>query len=222
MRRKRVGWVTYAAMVAAALGLIVGGASALAGSAGSGGEVAKAGAKVHQAAKRGPRGPRGLRGRRGPRGFNGAAGAAGAVGPQGPAGPAGVSRRLRYSANGGETKGTPFDEHGLRIEADCGSAGTGVMSINARSTAENGVIHIVTQSWAGDDVAPVADSFADDDFDAGDLLPLSATSGDIESGTLAFSGSDGAAVIVNYLLDNQPPARQGDCLFTGTVQVATG
>lgn len=220
MRRTRVGWVTYAVMITAALGLVIGGASALAGGdGGDGGEQAKASAKAHSAAKRGPRG---LRGRRGPRGFTGAAGAAGAVGPQGPAGAAGVARQLRYSANGGEAKGTPFSEHGLQIETDCGSAGTGVMSINARSTAENGVIHIVTQRWAGHGMAPAATSFADDDFDAGDLLPLQSASGQVESGTLLYSGSDGATVSVSYLLDNAPPARQGDCLFTGTVQVATG
>jgi hypothetical protein len=161
--------------------------------------------------QRGARGPAGQQGQPGPQG---PAGPHGSIGPQGPPGTAGPgASKLNFDAPANTPVATILTLGGLILRAACSSAGD--TTITARSTLDNGRIHV-----AGvDDTAAVYRE--DDDLDGGDDFDVLGTNDDDVAGTIVYRTPTGSSTVtVAFLNEEFTLGGTSRCQFAGTAVVA--
>ena len=157
---------------------------------------------------------RGARGAAGPQGPAGPVGSAGPQGPAGAPGPAGPgAARLSHDVPANTPAATVLTFGGLILRAACSSAGD--MTVTARSTLDNGRVH----------VAGVDDTEAfyreDDDLDASSDYDVLGANDDDVAGTIVFRTPTGTSVVtVSFLAEEYSLAGTGRCQFAGTGVVA--
>jgi hypothetical protein len=203
--RTRYGWLGYAALVALLLALAIGATGAI----GSGTTAKKKGltkAAVKRIVKSEVK--RQVAKARGPAGRTGPTGPAGAQGTPGPAGPAAPNqvKRLSFRFNVGSPLAVAYTGPGMRIEGECS---TNQLALSFRASENGGVVHAfavgadgVTYSGGGEP-------------EVNNALILVPDGEGLVSGKLEYAAVNGATVTVNYMAGYG--AKQGDCLFTGTV-----
>jgi hypothetical protein len=115
-----------------------------------------------------------------------------------------------YAADATATTTTLFEGGGLRIEGRCPGAD---VEVDARSLADNSIIHLATN-------VDVPDAYydEDDDFDTDDIEPLDVFDyADGVQGTFTFrNGQDGTIVTATYLLEEGAGA---DCVAYGNLEI---
>ena len=115
-----------------------------------------------------------------------------------------------YAAEATATTTTLFEGGGLRIEGRCPGAD---VEVDARSLADNSIIHLATN-------VDVPDAYydEDDDFDTDDIEPLDVFDyADGVQGTFTFrNGQDGTIVTATYLLEEGAGA---DCVAYGNLEI---
>ena len=115
-----------------------------------------------------------------------------------------------YAADATATTTTLFEGGGLRIEGRCPGAD---VEVDARSLADNSIIHLATN-------VDVPDAYydEDDDFDTDDIEPLDVFDyADGVQGTFTFrNGQDGSIVTATYLLEEGAGA---DCVAYGNLEI---
>jgi hypothetical protein len=160
------------------------------------------------------RGPRGATGAPGPVGPQGPAGPPGLQGPQGATGPAGPgAAKLSYDVPANTPAATILTFGGLILRAACSSAGD--TTISARSTLDNGRLHVM----AVDDTA--AFYREDDDLDASSDFDVLGGSDDDVAGTLVYRSPTGSTTVsVAFLAEEFSIAGVNRCQFAGTAVVA--
>jgi hypothetical protein len=100
---------------------------------------------------------------------------------------------------------------GVTIEAACD--GAGALTLNARSGVDNSMLHAVSHFG----ITPTYNE--DDDFDAGQVVPLTSANVDSEQGSFTFAASNGSIVTGTYLVEEDPGAlgSANDCFVKGTL-----
>jgi hypothetical protein len=115
-----------------------------------------------------------------------------------------------YAADATAATTTLFEGGGLRIEGRCPGAD---VEVDARSLADNSIIHLATN-------VDVPDAYydEDDDFDTDDIEPLDVFDyADGVQGTFTFrNGQDGTIVTATYLLEEGAGA---DCVAYGNLEI---
>jgi hypothetical protein len=164
--------------------------------------------------QRGARGPAGPQGQPGPRGPVGPAGPQGPAGSQGPPGTAGPgASRLNFDAPANTPAATILTLGGLILRGACSSAGD--TTITARSTLDNGRIHVA----AVDDTEAVYRE--DDDLDGGDDFDVLGTHDDDVAGTIVYRTPTGSSTVtVAFLNEEFTLGGTSRCQFAGTAVVA--
>jgi hypothetical protein len=203
--RTRFGWLGYAALVALLLALAIGATGAIgSGTAAKKKGLTKAAVKriVKSEVKRRLAKARGPAGRTGP---TGPAGAQGAPGPAGPAAPNQV-KRLSFRFNVGSPLAVAYTGPGMRIEGECV---TDQLALSFRANEDGGVVHAFAVGTGGATYSGGGES------EVNNQLILVPDGEGLVSGKLEYAAVNGATVTVNYLAGYG--AKQGDCLFTGTV-----
>jgi len=160
------------------------------------------------------RGRRGATGAAGPAGPAGPQGPAGAQGPPGATGPAGPgAAKLAYDVPANTPAATILTFGGLILRAACSTAGDS--TISARSTLDNGRLHVA----AADDTA--AFYREDDDLDASSDFDVLGASDDDVAGTIVYRSPTGSSsVSVAFLAEEYSIAGVNRCQFAGTAVVA--
>jgi hypothetical protein len=157
------------------------------------------------------RGPRGATGAAGPAGPQGPVGAQGPPGATGPAGPG--AAKLAYDVPANTPAATILTYGGLILRAACSSAGDS--TISARSTLDNGRLHVA----AADDTA--AFYREDDDLDASSDFDVLGASDDDVAGTIVYRSPTGSSsVSAAFLAEEYSIAGVSRCQFAGTAVVA--
>ena len=160
------------------------------------------------------------------RGRRGATGAAGPVGPAGPQGPAGAqgppgatgppgpgAAKLAYDVPANTPAATILTFGGLILRATCSRAGDS--TISARSTLDNGRLHVA----AADDAA--AFYREDDDLDASSDFDVLGAGDDDVAGTIVYRSPTGSSsVSVAFLAEEYSIAGVSRCQFAGAAVVA--
>lgn len=160
---------------------------------------------------RGRRGATGAAGRAGPAGLQGPAGAQGPQGATGSAGPG--AAKLAYDVPANTPAATILTFGGLILRAACSTAGDS--TISARSTLDNGRLHVA----AADDTA--AFYREDDDLDASSDFDVLGASDDDVAGTIVYRSPTGSSsVSVAFLAEEYSIAGVSRCQFAGTAVVA--
>jgi hypothetical protein len=160
---------------------------------------------------RGRRGATGAAGPAGPAGLQGPAGAQGPPGATGPAGPG--AAKLAYDVPANTPAATILTFGGLILRAACSTAGDS--TISARSTLDNGRLHVA----AADDTA--AFYREDDDLDASSDFDVLGASDDDVAGTIVYRSPTGSSsVSVAFLAEEYSIAGVSRCQFAGTAVVA--
>ncbi len=160
---------------------------------------------------RGPAGPQGPPGPQGPAGPQGSIGVPGPPGPPGTAGPG--AAKLNFDAPANTPVATILTLGGLILRGACSSAGD--TTITARSTLDNGRIHVA----AVDDTAAVYRE--DDDLDGSDGFDVLGTNDDDVAGTIVYRTPTGSSTItVAFLNEEFTLAGTSRCQFAGTAVVA--
>jgi hypothetical protein len=160
---------------------------------------------------RGRRGATGAAGPAGPAGLQGPAGAQGPPGATGPAGPG--AAKLAYDVPANTPAATILTFGGLILRAACSTAGDS--TISARSTLDNGRLHVA----AADDTA--AFYREDDDLDASSDFDVLGASDDDVAGTIVYRSPTGSSsVSVAFLAEEYSIAGVNRCQFAGTAVVA--
>jgi hypothetical protein len=163
---------------------------------------------------RGARGPAGPPGPPGPQGVAGPQGSIGVPGPPGPPGTAGPgAAKLNFDVPANTPVATILTLGGLILRGACSSAGD--TTITARSTLDNGRIHVA----AVDDTAAVYRE--DDDLDGSDGFDILGTNDDDVAGTIAYRTPTGSSTVtVAFLNEEFTLAGTSRCQFAGTAVVA--
>jgi hypothetical protein len=163
---------------------------------------------------RGARGPAGPPGPPGPQGLSGQQGSTGAPGPPGPPGTAGPgAAKLNLDVPANTPVATILTLGGLILRGACSSAGD--TTITARSTLDNGRIHVA----AVDDTAAVYRE--DDDLDGSENFDVLGTNDDDVAGTIAYRTPTGSSTVtVAFLNEEFTLAGTSRCQFAGTAVVA--
>ena len=176
--------------------------------------------------------------------LRGPAGPAGADGIQGaPGTPAAVGRFNLRAAFGTPSAGA-FNSDGLQLATECATPVAGAFvsasPLQAVATGNNGSITVhaddqsVAQAGAGGYLPAGSNNlsedstevfFTDANFDNGTsdkvrINPNSLTTG-VNAGTIAYAGSNGAILTVDYSTTVQAGAPAGDCVVIGNI-VKTG
>jgi hypothetical protein len=157
------------------------------------------------------------RGARGPAGPQGPPGVAGPTGPQGPIGPPGAAgpgaAKLNFDVPANTPVATILTFGGLILRGACSSAGD--TTITARSTLDNGRIHVA----AVDDTGAVYRE--DDDLDGSDDFDVLGTNDDDVAGSIVFRTPTGSATVnVSFLNEEFTLGGTSRCQFAGTAVVA--
>lgn len=151
---------------------------------------------------------------RGPQGPIGPAGPQGSQGVAGPPGPAGQgASKIAFDAPANTPTSTILSLGGLSLRAACSAAGD--MTVGARSTLDNGRLH----------VAGVADTGAfyreDDDLDAGSDFDLLGSGDDDVAGTIVYRTPTGSGTVsVSFLGEEYSIAGVARCQFAGAAVAA--
>jgi len=163
---------------------------------------------------KGARGPAGPPGPPGPQGLAGQQGSIGVPGPPGPPGTAGPgAAKLNFDVPANTPVATIVTLGGLILRGACSSAGD--TTITARSTLDNGRIHVA----AVDDTAAVYRE--DDDLDGSDNFDVLGTNDDDVAGTIAYRTPTGSSTVtVAFLNEEFTLAGTSRCQFAGTAVVA--
>ncbi len=177
------------------------------------GRNAKLPASVVPTLKR-ARGPAGPPGPPGPQGLAGPQGSIGVPGPPGPPGTAGPgAAKLNFDVPANTPVATILTLGGLILRGACSSAGD--TTIAARSTLDNGRIHVA----AVDDTAAVYRE--DDDLDGSDDFDVLGTNDDDVAGTIVYRTPTGSSTVtVAFLNEEFTLAGTSRCQFAGTAVVA--
>jgi hypothetical protein len=164
--------------------------------------------------QKGARGPAGPQGPPGPQGLAGTPGSIGVAGPPGPAGTAGPgAAKLSFDVPANTPVATILTLGGLILRGACSSSGD--TTITARSTLDNGRIHVA----AVDDTAAVYRE--DDDLDASDDFDVLGTNDDDVAGTIVYRTPTGSSTVtVAFLNEEFTLAGTSRCQFAGTAVVA--
>jgi len=164
--------------------------------------------------QKGARGPAGPQGPPGPQGLAGPPGSIGVAGPPGPAGTAGPgAAKLSFDVPANTPVATILTLGGLILRGACSSSGD--TTITARSTLDNGRIHVA----AVDDTAAVYRE--DDDLDASDDFDVLGTNDDDVAGTIVYRTPTGSSTVtVAFLNEEFTLAGTSRCQFAGTAVVA--
>jgi len=164
--------------------------------------------------QKGARGPAGPPGPPGPQGIAGPQGSTGVTGPPGPPGTAGPgAAKLSFDVPANTPVATILTLGGLILRGACSSAGD--TTITARSTLDNGRVHVA----AVDDTAAVYRE--DDDLDASDDFDLLGTNDDDVAGTIVYRTPTGSSTVtVAFLNEEFTLAGTSRCQFAGTAVVA--
>lgn len=112
-----------------------------------------------------------------------------------------------------------FSAGGLKLYASCGELITTDLSVTARSTSNNAVIHADAQrDVSGDEVR----YDEDDDFDKGKAEAFSITGFANEDAVGRIVYTRGSKVVsIDYVAEDDTVPGEGDCLFAGVAQVQT-
>ena len=163
---------------------------------------------------RGALGPPGAAGPAGPPGLQGSAGPQGPMGPPGPPGTPGAgAAKLNFDVPANTPVATILTLGGLILRGACSSAGD--TTIAARSTLDNGRIHVA----AVDDTAAVYRE--DDDLDGSDDFDILGTNDDDVAGTIVYRTPTGSSTVtVAFLNEEFTLAGTSRCQFAGTAVVA--
>jgi hypothetical protein len=163
---------------------------------------------------KGARGPAGPPGPPGPQGLAGQQGSIGVPGPPGPPGTAGPgAAKLNLDVPANTPVATILTLGGLILRGACSSAGD--TTITARSTLDNGRIHVA----AVDDTAAVYRE--DDDLDGSDNFDVLGTNDDDVAGTIVYRTPTGSSTVtVAFLNEEFTLAGTSRCQFAGTAVVA--
>jgi hypothetical protein len=120
--------------------------------------------------------------------------------------------RFSYETNATATTTTLFQGGGLQIEASCAA---GTLDINARSLADNSIIHVGTI-----DNADTANYDEDDDFDNNETENLDADAvSDSVQGTFTFRNGGNPTVITGTYLLEEDGFQGLDCAAFGNVEI---
>jgi len=151
---------------------------------------------------------------RGARGSQGPAGPAGPRGPKGEPGPAGPgASRIAFDAPANTPPATILTFGGLILRAACSAAGD--MSVVARSTLDNGRLHVAGADDTG------AFYREDDDLDAGSDSDVLGSNDDDVAGTVVYrTPTGGGTVSVSFLGEEYSIAGVARCQFGGTAVAA--
>jgi len=154
------------------------------------------------------RGPAGAQGPQGPQGAVGSQGPPGTPGPPGP-GPS----KLNFDVPANTPVTTILTLGGLILRAACSSAGD--TTITARSTLDNGRVHVA----AVDDTGALYHE--DDDLDSTDDFDVLGANDDDVAGTIVYRSPTGASTVaVSFLNEEYTLAGTSRCEFAGTAVVA--